>query len=223
MSTWPRSLVPALLSEAVQGRARPGGGERFQHLEGRSGPSAEGGLPWRCLFGAEAGPLRACECPNAHTRVLSVAELRRGSRWGVSDPGSGRREPGQPSRPRPLPRRKSQQYDCKWYIPLPDLSFQTVDDSEAVPSISLAQDEELDAMKIKISQLKSDVQREKVTAKPRRRTRGPPTSCSPLRARGEGVPGLRLTLPGSLTAGGLCWSPPPPRKRAWRAWELRGS
>ncbi|KAJ6659056.1 hypothetical protein lerEdw1_019359, partial [Lerista edwardsae] len=59
---------------------------------------------------------------------------------------------------------KSQQYDCKWYIPLSDLSFQMVDDSEAVPSISLVQDEELDAMKIKISQLKSDIQREKVTA-----------------------------------------------------------
>ncbi|XP_053136437.1 breakpoint cluster region protein isoform X2 [Hemicordylus capensis] len=56
---------------------------------------------------------------------------------------------------------KSQQYDCKWYIPLSDLSFQTVDDSEAVPNISLVQDEELDAMKIKISQLKSDIQREK--------------------------------------------------------------
>ncbi|XP_066465657.1 breakpoint cluster region protein isoform X2 [Tiliqua scincoides] len=56
---------------------------------------------------------------------------------------------------------KSQQYDCKWYIPLSDLSFQMVDDSEAVPNISLVQDEELDAMKIKISQLKSDIQREK--------------------------------------------------------------
>nr|XP_028566846.1 LOW QUALITY PROTEIN: breakpoint cluster region protein [Podarcis muralis] len=56
---------------------------------------------------------------------------------------------------------KSQQYDCKWYIPLSDLSFQMVDDSEAVPNISLVPDEELDAMKIKISQLKSDIQREK--------------------------------------------------------------
>lgn len=37
-----------------------------------------------------------------------------------------------------------------------------VDDSEAVPNISLVPDEELDAMKIKISQLKSDIQREKV-------------------------------------------------------------
>uniref|UniRef100_A0ACB8FXM7 Uncharacterized protein n=1 Tax=Sphaerodactylus townsendi TaxID=933632 RepID=A0ACB8FXM7_9SAUR len=56
---------------------------------------------------------------------------------------------------------KSQQYDCKWYIPLSDLSFQTVDDSEAMQNISLVPDEELDAMKIKISQLKSDIQREK--------------------------------------------------------------
>ncbi|XP_013925489.1 PREDICTED: breakpoint cluster region protein [Thamnophis sirtalis] len=56
---------------------------------------------------------------------------------------------------------KSQQYDCKWYIPLSDLSFQMVDDSETMPNISVVPDEELDAMKIKISQLKSDIQREK--------------------------------------------------------------
>lgn len=58
--------------------------------------------------------------------------------------------------------RKSQQYDCKWYIPLTDLSFQMVDESEAVPNIPLVPDEELDAMKIKISQIKNDIQREKV-------------------------------------------------------------
>ncbi|KAF7239819.1 Breakpoint cluster region protein [Varanus komodoensis] len=57
---------------------------------------------------------------------------------------------------------RSQQYDCKWYIPLPDLSFQVVDDAEAAPNIPLVPDEELDAMKIKITQLKSDIQREKV-------------------------------------------------------------
>ncbi|TEA23469.1 hypothetical protein DBR06_SOUSAS910148, partial [Sousa chinensis] len=56
---------------------------------------------------------------------------------------------------------KTQQYDCKWYIPLTDLSFQTVDDAEATPNIPLVLDEELDAMKIKISQIKSDIQREK--------------------------------------------------------------
>uniref|UniRef100_A0A8C5UFR8 BCR activator of RhoGEF and GTPase n=1 Tax=Malurus cyaneus samueli TaxID=2593467 RepID=A0A8C5UFR8_9PASS len=56
---------------------------------------------------------------------------------------------------------KSQQYDCKWYIPLTDLSFQMVDESEAVPNIPLVPDEELDAMKIKISQIKNDIQREK--------------------------------------------------------------
>uniref|UniRef100_A0A452R307 BCR activator of RhoGEF and GTPase n=1 Tax=Ursus americanus TaxID=9643 RepID=A0A452R307_URSAM len=56
---------------------------------------------------------------------------------------------------------KTQQYDCKWYIPLTDLSFQTVDESEAAPNIPLVLDEELDAMKIKISQIKNDIQREK--------------------------------------------------------------
>uniref|UniRef100_A0A8C5VWU7 BCR activator of RhoGEF and GTPase n=1 Tax=Microcebus murinus TaxID=30608 RepID=A0A8C5VWU7_MICMU len=61
----------------------------------------------------------------------------------------------------PSPPSKTQQYDCKWYIPLTDLSFQTVDESEAAPNIPLVPDEELDALKIKISQIKSDIQREK--------------------------------------------------------------
>lgn len=56
---------------------------------------------------------------------------------------------------------KTQQYDCKWYIPLTDLSFQMLDELEAVPNIPLVPDEELDALKIKISQIKSDIQREK--------------------------------------------------------------
>lgn len=64
--------------------------------------------------------------------------------------------------PHSPPPSKTQQYDCKWYIPLTDLSFQTVDESEAAPNIPLVLDEELDAMKIKISQIKSDIQREKV-------------------------------------------------------------
>lgn len=37
-----------------------------------------------------------------------------------------------------------------------------VDELEAVPNIPLVPDEELDALKIKISQIKSDIQREKV-------------------------------------------------------------
>ncbi|XP_039628078.1 breakpoint cluster region protein-like [Polypterus senegalus] len=56
---------------------------------------------------------------------------------------------------------RSQQYDCKWYIPLADLSFQTVDETDSSPSIPQIPDEEIDAMKIKISQIKSEIQREK--------------------------------------------------------------
>uniref|UniRef100_A0A3Q3WPD8 Uncharacterized protein n=1 Tax=Mola mola TaxID=94237 RepID=A0A3Q3WPD8_MOLML len=59
---------------------------------------------------------------------------------------------------------KGQQYDCKWYIPLADLTFQTIEDCESTP-IPLVQDEEIDAMKIKISQLKNEIQREKRTTK----------------------------------------------------------
>uniref|UniRef100_A0A8D3BPW9 Breakpoint cluster region protein-like n=1 Tax=Scophthalmus maximus TaxID=52904 RepID=A0A8D3BPW9_SCOMX len=59
---------------------------------------------------------------------------------------------------------KGQQYDCKWYIPLADLTFQTIEDCESTP-IPLVQDEEIDAMKIKISQIKNEIQREKRTTK----------------------------------------------------------
>lgn len=58
--------------------------------------------------------------------------------------------------------RKGQQYDCKWYIPLADLTFQTIEDCESSP-VPLVQDEEIDALKIKISHIKNDIQREKVT------------------------------------------------------------
>ncbi|KAM9329763.1 breakpoint cluster region protein [Gastrophryne carolinensis] len=56
---------------------------------------------------------------------------------------------------------KSQQYDCKWYIPLADLTFQPVEESEATAHIPMVQDEELEALKMKISQLKNDIQRER--------------------------------------------------------------
>ncbi|XP_071259628.1 breakpoint cluster region protein-like isoform X2 [Salvelinus alpinus] len=59
---------------------------------------------------------------------------------------------------------KGQQYDCKWYIPLSDLTFQTIEDSEATP-IPQVQDEEIDTMKIRISQIKNELQREKRTTK----------------------------------------------------------
>ncbi|KAG5840734.1 hypothetical protein ANANG_G00191820 [Anguilla anguilla] len=55
---------------------------------------------------------------------------------------------------------KIQQYDCKWYIPLSDLTFQTIDESDSSP-IPQVPDEEIDAMKIKISQIKNEIQREK--------------------------------------------------------------
>ncbi|CAI5651220.1 unnamed protein product [Oreochromis niloticus] len=59
---------------------------------------------------------------------------------------------------------KGQQYDCKWYIPLADLTFQTIEDCESSP-VPLVQDEEIDGLKIKISQIKNDIQREKRTTK----------------------------------------------------------
>uniref|UniRef100_A0A8C4Z053 Breakpoint cluster region protein n=1 Tax=Gadus morhua TaxID=8049 RepID=A0A8C4Z053_GADMO len=62
------------------------------------------------------------------------------------------------------PAGKAQQYECKWYIPLADLAFHTIDDAEST-TIPLVQDEEIDAMKFRISQIKNDIQREKRSAK----------------------------------------------------------
>uniref|UniRef100_A0A8C2KDG9 Si:dkey-91m11.5 n=1 Tax=Cyprinus carpio TaxID=7962 RepID=A0A8C2KDG9_CYPCA len=59
---------------------------------------------------------------------------------------------------------KGQQYDCKWYIPLADVTFQTIDESESSP-VPQIPEEELDAMKVKISQIKNEIQREKSVCK----------------------------------------------------------
>uniref|UniRef100_A0A8C5EHT4 Breakpoint cluster region protein-like n=1 Tax=Gouania willdenowi TaxID=441366 RepID=A0A8C5EHT4_GOUWI len=53
-----------------------------------------------------------------------------------------------------------QQYDSKWYIPLTELTFQGPEETEPL-TIPQVPDEELDAMKVKISHLRSEIQREK--------------------------------------------------------------
>lgn len=56
---------------------------------------------------------------------------------------------------------KNQQYDCKWYIPLTELTFQGLEETEPL-TVPQVPDEELDAIKVKISHLRSEIQREKV-------------------------------------------------------------
>ncbi|KAM9846694.1 active breakpoint cluster region-related protein isoform 1-T1 [Aulostomus maculatus] len=60
---------------------------------------------------------------------------------------------------------RHQQYECKWYIPLADLMFQTLDDSDSCPSIQVLPEHEIEEMKIKISVLKSEIQKEKKAPK----------------------------------------------------------
>ncbi|KAM9307344.1 breakpoint cluster region protein-like [Pholidichthys leucotaenia] len=55
---------------------------------------------------------------------------------------------------------KNQQYDSKWFVPLSDLTFQGPEDSEP-PTVPQVPDEELDALKVKVSHLRSEIQREK--------------------------------------------------------------
>ncbi|KAK2911609.1 hypothetical protein Q8A67_003742 [Cirrhinus molitorella] len=60
---------------------------------------------------------------------------------------------------------RHQQYECKWYIPLADLSFQTLDDSDSLPHVQTLPEHEIEEMKIKISSIKSEIQKEKKAQK----------------------------------------------------------
>ncbi|KAM7374729.1 hypothetical protein PAMP_007370 [Pampus punctatissimus] len=60
---------------------------------------------------------------------------------------------------------RHQQYECKWYIPLADLTFQTLDDSDSCHSIQVLPEHEIEEMKIKISVLKNEIQKEKKAPK----------------------------------------------------------
>uniref|UniRef100_A0A667ZCP9 ABR activator of RhoGEF and GTPase n=1 Tax=Myripristis murdjan TaxID=586833 RepID=A0A667ZCP9_9TELE len=57
------------------------------------------------------------------------------------------------------------QYECKWYIPLADLTFQTLDDSDSCPHVQMLPEHEIEEMKIKISVIKSEIQKEKKAPK----------------------------------------------------------
>ncbi|KAM4699202.1 active breakpoint cluster region-related protein isoform 4-T4 [Discoglossus pictus] len=60
---------------------------------------------------------------------------------------------------------KHQQYDCKWYIPLADLVFPSLEESEPIPQLHATPDHEIEDMKAKISVLKSEIQKEKKSNK----------------------------------------------------------
>ncbi|GAA6080988.1 active breakpoint cluster region-related protein isoform X1 [Tachysurus ichikawai] len=59
---------------------------------------------------------------------------------------------------------RQQQYECKWYIPLADLTFQTLDDSDSCSHVQTLPEHEIEEMKIKISVIKSEIQKEKTKA-----------------------------------------------------------
>ncbi|XP_061557719.1 active breakpoint cluster region-related protein isoform X2 [Phycodurus eques] len=60
---------------------------------------------------------------------------------------------------------RHQQYECKWYIPLAGLTFQTLEESDSCHSIQVLPEHEIEEMKIKISLLKSEIQKEKKAPK----------------------------------------------------------
>ncbi|MCI4394526.1 hypothetical protein PGIGA_G00169780 [Pangasianodon gigas] len=60
---------------------------------------------------------------------------------------------------------RHQQYECKWYIPLADLTFQTLDDSDSCTHVQTLPEHEIEEMKIKISVIKSEIQKEKKSQK----------------------------------------------------------
>uniref|UniRef100_A0A6Q2WZF0 Active breakpoint cluster region-related protein n=1 Tax=Esox lucius TaxID=8010 RepID=A0A6Q2WZF0_ESOLU len=60
---------------------------------------------------------------------------------------------------------RQQQYECKWYLPLADLTFQTLDESDVCPHIQVLPEHEIEEMKIKISVIKNEIQKEKKALK----------------------------------------------------------
>ncbi|XP_039222879.1 active breakpoint cluster region-related protein isoform X2 [Crotalus tigris] len=56
---------------------------------------------------------------------------------------------------------KNQQYECKWYIPLAELVFPSLEESDLCPHVQAMPDHDLEDMKIKISSMKSEVLKEK--------------------------------------------------------------
>ncbi|XP_042194304.1 active breakpoint cluster region-related protein isoform X2 [Callorhinchus milii] len=58
-----------------------------------------------------------------------------------------------------------QQYDCKWYIPLSDLVILSAEESEHSPQVHTFPDHELEEVKMKISHIKNEMQREKKSSK----------------------------------------------------------
>ncbi|XP_060768253.1 active breakpoint cluster region-related protein isoform X3 [Neoarius graeffei] len=60
---------------------------------------------------------------------------------------------------------RHQQYECKWYIPLADLTFQTLDDSDSCTHVQTLSEHEIEEMKIKISVIKNEIQKEKKAQK----------------------------------------------------------
>uniref|UniRef100_A0A8C6UTK2 ABR activator of RhoGEF and GTPase n=1 Tax=Neogobius melanostomus TaxID=47308 RepID=A0A8C6UTK2_9GOBI len=60
---------------------------------------------------------------------------------------------------------RHQQYECKWYIPLADLTFQTLDESDSCYNVQVLPEHEIEEMKMKISVLKSEIQKERKAPK----------------------------------------------------------
>ncbi|KAJ7308785.1 hypothetical protein JRQ81_008050 [Phrynocephalus forsythii] len=56
---------------------------------------------------------------------------------------------------------KHQQYECKWYMPLAELVFPSLEESDTCPHVHALPDHDLEDMKMKISSMKSEVQKEK--------------------------------------------------------------
>ncbi|XP_069082377.1 active breakpoint cluster region-related protein isoform X2 [Pleurodeles waltl] len=60
---------------------------------------------------------------------------------------------------------KNQQYECKWYMPLADLVFPSLEESEPLPQLHAIPDDEIEDMKGKISCMKKEILKEKKASK----------------------------------------------------------
>uniref|UniRef100_H2YG57 Active breakpoint cluster region-related protein n=1 Tax=Ciona savignyi TaxID=51511 RepID=H2YG57_CIOSA len=76
-------------------------------------------------------------------------------------------------------------YECKWYIPLADLSFQPKEDSEAIPDVAATGEDELRDLSNRAQQVKRDIARERKARSKDTKDNARASESSPVKSRRE--------------------------------------
>ncbi|XP_078481148.1 LOW QUALITY PROTEIN: active breakpoint cluster region-related protein [Ciona intestinalis] len=76
-------------------------------------------------------------------------------------------------------------YECKWYIPLADLSFQPKEDSEAIPDVQPTSEDDLRELSNRAQQTKRDIARERKAHSKAAKEHSRSSESSPAKTRRE--------------------------------------